>query len=53
MSSSDRLRPGWRAVAALALAAGLAACGFRLRGDVSYAFDSLYVAGPPASPIVL
>jgi LPS-assembly lipoprotein len=53
MSSSDRLRSGWRAVAALALAAGLAACGFRLRGDVAYAFDSLYVGGPPASPIVL
>ena len=53
MWSSERLRPGFRVVAALALAVGLAACGFRLRGDVAYAFDSLYVTGPPDSPIVL
>jgi LPS-assembly lipoprotein len=37
----------------LALAFGLAGCGFHLRGDVSYDFSTLYVAGPPASPIVI
>jgi LPS-assembly lipoprotein len=52
MSSSEHLRPRLRVVAALALAVGLAACGFRLRGEVTYAFDSLYVTGPPDSPIV-
>jgi LPS-assembly lipoprotein len=51
--SEPRPRQASRAAAALVLAAALAACGFRLRGDVAYAFDSLYVSGPPASPIVL
>jgi LPS-assembly lipoprotein len=36
----------------LAFALGLPACGFHLRGDVSYPFSSLYVTGPPSSPIV-
>jgi LPS-assembly lipoprotein len=40
-------------VLGLALAVGLPGCGFRLRGDVTYAFSTLYVSGPPASPIVI
>jgi LPS-assembly lipoprotein len=42
-----------RAVAGFALAALLAACGFHLRGDVTYAFATLQVTGPPQSPIVI
>jgi LPS-assembly lipoprotein len=63
MSSSDRctipgFAPSRRAVVAglfagVALAAGVTGCGFRLRGDVSYAFATLYVTGPPSSPIVI
>jgi len=43
------------ALAGFALAAlgALGGCGFRLRGDVSYAFPTLYVSGPPAAPIVI
>jgi LPS-assembly lipoprotein len=59
MSSSDRLalavpaRPQFfRLLGVALLACGLAACGFRLRGDVSYAFSSLYVNAPTATPLV-
>jgi LPS-assembly lipoprotein len=31
--------------------AAMAGCGFHLRGDVHYAFTTLYVNAPPASPI--
>jgi LPS-assembly lipoprotein len=37
---------------ALSLAGAFAGCGFHLRGDVSYAFSTLYIAGPPSAPIV-
>lgn len=37
-------------LAALA-AAPLAACGFRLRGAPNFAFRSIYVQAPPASPL--
>ena len=37
------------ALAAAALAAG---CGFHLRGDVTYAFPTLYVTSPAAQPLV-
>jgi LPS-assembly lipoprotein len=48
MSLCRRLRA---ALAALA-AAGLAvACGFHLRGDVTYAFPTLYVNAPATAPI--
>jgi LPS-assembly lipoprotein len=38
-----------RSIVALALAGGLAGCGFHLRGEAKYAFDSIYVnvAGAP------
>jgi LPS-assembly lipoprotein len=52
MSSSEARRVLLRA-GALALVAGLWGCGFHLRGDVTYAFSSLYVTGPPQSPIVV
>jgi LPS-assembly lipoprotein len=39
-------------LAALAVAGGAAACGFHLRGDVSYAFPSVYVQSPTPQPIV-
>jgi LPS-assembly lipoprotein len=48
MSSSDRLA---RHFLAIALLAGLASCGFHLRGDVHYAFSSVYVNAPAASPL--
>jgi LPS-assembly lipoprotein len=57
-AAGDRAAPPRRAAVAgllclLALAVGLAGCGFRLRGDVTYDFSTLYVTGPPASPIVI
>jgi len=57
-AAGDRAAPPRRAAAAgllglLVLAAGLAGCGFRLRGDVTYDFSTLYVTGPPAAPILI
>jgi LPS-assembly lipoprotein len=40
-------------VCGLVLAVGITGCGFRLRGDVTYAFSTIYVTGPPAAPIVI
>ena len=40
-----------RVIAGLALAIASASCGFHLRGDVRYAFSSVYVNALPASPI--
>jgi LPS-assembly lipoprotein len=53
MSSSDRPgRAGWAQVlVGLAVAASLGACGFHLRGDVRYAFSSVYVNAPAATPL--
>ncbi len=47
--ASDRTT--FRFLAAAFVACGLAACGFHLRGDVSYAFQSLYISGPAAAPL--
>ncbi len=49
MSWSDRIA---RVAAALALGA-LASCGFHLRGDVPYAFDTLFINAPTAGPLVV
>jgi LPS-assembly lipoprotein len=49
---SMRLR-AMRALGALALTYGLAACGFHLRGDVSYAFKSVYVNTAATAPIAV
>jgi LPS-assembly lipoprotein len=38
-------------VAALALTLGLAACGFHLRGEANYAFDSLFLDSNPSQPL--
>jgi LPS-assembly lipoprotein len=35
----------------LALSGGLVACGFNLRGEASYAFETLYVNSPATAPI--
>ncbi len=35
------------------LAVGLAGCGFHLRGDVDYAFSTLYVNAPAAAPFAV
>jgi LPS-assembly lipoprotein len=53
MSSSEgrRLARAARAAAALALAVAGAGCGFHLRGDVHYAFSSVYVNAPAVSPM--
>jgi LPS-assembly lipoprotein len=50
MSSSERRLHGVRYVVAAALAGALAACGFHLRGDVTYAFSTLYINAPPNTP---
>jgi LPS-assembly lipoprotein len=49
MSWSSR----WRiAVAALASASLMTACGFHLRGDVAYSFPAIFVNSPAPQPIV-
>jgi LPS-assembly lipoprotein len=50
MSCSSERRA---ALAALGAAAFAAACGFHLRGDVSYAFPTVYVRSAAPQPIVL
>ncbi|MEO8674783.1 MAG: LPS assembly lipoprotein LptE [Casimicrobiaceae bacterium] len=40
------------AVAALASATLMTACGFHLRGDVAYTFPTIYVTSPAPQPIV-
>ena len=47
--SSSSVRVAWIALVAPLL---VAACGFHLRGDVTYAFPTVYVNAPPSSPIV-
>jgi len=42
---------GARLVAALALSGALVACGFHLRGEAHYAFDSVFVNAPPGAPL--
>ena len=49
MSWSDRLA---RLAAAFALAT-LASCGFHLRGDVPYAFETLFINAPTAGPLAV
>jgi len=39
-------------VVALAAATAVAACGFHLRGDVSYAFPTIQIRSPAPQPIV-
>ena len=39
-----------RALAAVACAAALSACGFHLRGDASFPFSSVYVNAPTSKP---
>jgi LPS-assembly lipoprotein len=53
MSSSEGRRSARvaRAAAALALTLAAAGCGFHLRGDVHYAFSSVYVNAPAVSPM--
>ena len=41
----------WSRVAAAALAALLASCGFHLRGDASFPFASIFVNAPSSPPI--
>ena len=48
--SSSRTLPA--AFAALAAASLVAACGFHLRGDVAYAFPTIFVNSPAPQPIV-
>ncbi len=50
----DRRRWQWTArLAAAAMVASLAACGFHLRGEAHYEFDTLYLAAPPVLPITV
>ena len=50
MSSSSRCARG---IWALVLASGLAACGFHLRGEAHYAFDTVFLSAPPSLPITI
>jgi LPS-assembly lipoprotein len=52
MSSSERQRQARRRAAMLAMAsaAALAGCGFQLRGQATYAFESIYVNAPAYPP---
>ena len=52
MSSSER-RASFRLLAALGGAFALTACGFHLRGDVAYAFGTLYIQAPAAPQFAL
>jgi LPS-assembly lipoprotein len=38
-------------VAAFALAGGIAGCGFHLRGDVTYAFSTIFINAPANVPL--
>ena len=40
-----------RLFVALALSGGLVACGFHLRGQANYAFETMYVNSPASAPI--
>ena len=42
-----------RLLAALALSGALASCGFHLRGEAHYAFDTLYLNSPASQPLTL
>jgi LPS-assembly lipoprotein len=42
-----------RLIAGLALSGGLVACGFHLRGEAHYAFDTLYLNSPASQPLTL
>ncbi len=42
-----------RLVVALALLGGPVACGFHLRGEAHYAFDTLYLNSPASQPLTL
>jgi len=50
MSSSERLL---RVVATAIVLAALASCGFHLRGNVPYAFDTLFINASPGVPLVV
>lgn len=51
MWSPEAVRRLSRRAAMVALLAGLAGCGFHLRGNVEYAFTSLYVNAPADHPL--
>ena len=42
-----------RLLLGLVVSTALAACGFHLRGEEHYAFESLFVSAPPALPITI
>jgi len=42
-----------RLVVGLALSGALASCGFHLRGEAKYAFETLYLNSPPAQPLTV
>jgi LPS-assembly lipoprotein len=42
-----------RLLVALVLLGGPAACGFHLRGEAQYAFETLYLNSPPAQPLTV
>jgi outer membrane lipopolysaccharide assembly protein LptE/RlpB len=50
---SARQSPFARLIVALALSAALVACGFHLRGEAHYAFDTLFLNSPAAQPLTM
>jgi len=51
MSWSDRAGKSSRLVAAFVLSAALAACGFHLRGEAHFPFDTLFLNSPASQPL--
>ncbi len=53
MSSPEKIPVAARHLAMAVLLALVAGCGFHLRGDVDYAFTSLYVNAPADNPLTV
>ena len=51
MSWFDRAGKSSRLVATFVLSAALAACGFHLRGEAHFPFDTLFVNSPASQPL--
>jgi LPS-assembly lipoprotein len=43
----------WRPVVTLVLASALSSCGFHLRGEAHYAFDTVFLSAPAALPVTV
>src|SRR5260370_20795114 len=46
-----RQSPFTQLIVGLVLSGALASCGFHLRGEAHYAFETLYLNSPPSQPL--